>query len=293
MATLKLTLDQRRKRADNKYPLVIRLSHRSKTRDLSLGIKLSPHEYDSKRSKIKDNRLNKEVQYQLLRYREILSNMLISSLEIDVQSLKDLLLNQDKKPITIYEFWVTEIDRLISVGRVNGSRSYKMVLSAIGNDINLNKSFSSLSYLDIIQLETKLYQRGMSVNGIGVYMRTFRAVCNKAIYQDLVGIEHYPFRKYKIRKEKTVPRVLDIDEVRRYFHLNLDHNNSLYLSWLIGKLLFMLRGINFTDLLLLSSKNIHNKYLIYHRMKTGKVYSVKFNDEVLGYLNELWSFNIK
>ena len=97
-----------------------------------------------------------------------------------------------------------------------------MVLSAIENDINLNKSFSSLTHLDIIQLETKLYQRGMSVNGIGVYMRTFRAVCNKAIYQDIVGIEHYPFRKYKIRKEKTVPRVLDIDEVKRYFHLNLD-----------------------------------------------------------------------
>tara|TARA_B100001287_G_C22683888_1_gene532132 strand:- start:4639 stop:4956 length:318 start_codon:yes stop_codon:yes gene_type:complete len=98
MATLKLTLDQRRKRADNKYPLVIRLSHRSKTRDLSLGIKLSPNEYDSKRSRIKDNRLNKEIQYQLLRYREILSNILISSLDIDVHSLKDILLNQDKKP---------------------------------------------------------------------------------------------------------------------------------------------------------------------------------------------------
>ncbi len=168
-----------------------------------------------------------------------------------------------------------------------------MVLSAIENDINLNKSFSSLTHLDIIQLETKLYQRGMSVNGIGVYMRTFRAVCNKAIYQDIVGIEHYPFRKYKIRKEKTVPRVLDIDEVKRYFHLNLDQNNSLYLSWLIGKLIFMLRGINLKDLLLLSSKNIKNKHLIYHRKKTRKVYSVKLNDEVLAHLNELWSINLK
>ena len=47
MATLKLVLDKRRKRTDGTYPLVIRLSHQSKTRDIGLGIKLKPKELTS------------------------------------------------------------------------------------------------------------------------------------------------------------------------------------------------------------------------------------------------------
>ena len=179
MATLKLTLDQRRKRADNKYPLVIRLSHRSKTRDLSLGIKLTPNEYDKKRSKIKNNELNKKVQIQLLKYREIVSNVLISSNNIDIQSLKDHLLNQDKKQITIREFWTAEIDRLISVGRANGSRSYKMVLSAIQNDINLDKPISSIRKPDWIRVKAptrkvkELKKHVKYLNGIPKLMKNF------------------------------------------------------------------------------------------------------------------------
>ena len=42
----------------------------------------------------------------------------------------------------------------------------------------------------------------------------------------------------------------------------------------------MLRGINITDLLLLSEKNIVDNRIVYKRAKTGKVYSIAINQYI-------------
>jgi integrase len=42
----------------------------------------------------------------------------------------------------------------------------------------------------------------------------------------------------------------------------------------------MLRGINITDLLMLTKQNINNERLIYRRSKTGKLYSIKLTAEI-------------
>ena len=67
----------------------------------------------------------------------------------------------------------------------------------------------------------------MKVNSVGVYMRTFRAICNKAINLGHVEQSWYPFAKYKIKKEKTVPRVISLQDMREYFALNLEPDHTL------------------------------------------------------------------
>jgi len=287
MATLKLVLDQRRKRKDNLYPLVIRLSHKSKTRDLPTNVKLKPNQFNSKSCKVMhDAELNDKMTKLLLIYSSQTRDFINDVLECSVQEIKDYLTTQNLPVITIKEFWLEEIERLIINNHEGGAHVYKGVLSAIENEINLNTSFRQLSYQGLMQLESALYKRGMTTNGVSVYMRTLRAICNKAIYYDLVGHDWYPFRKYKIRKAKTTPRVLTIEEMKAYFNLNLPVTHAYYKTWLIGKLIFMLRGINIKDLLLLSSDNVKNGRIIYKRAKTGKIYSINYSDEVKNILNE-------
>jgi hypothetical protein len=120
----------------------------------------------------------------------------------------------------------------------------------------------------------------MTANGISVYMRALRAIYNKAISVDLASLEKYPFRKFKIGKKKTVPKVLTINELQSYFALQLDESDILYRSHLIGKLLFLLQGINMRDLLILSSDNIKSGRIIYKRAKTGRIYSIKLTSEM-------------
>ncbi len=282
MATLNLILDKRRARKDGTYPLVFRIRIGKKFSDIRTEFKLRPQEFDSKTSSIVNDLYSNELLLDLKKhYIQRLRSYMISNVgREDVKEARKYLVNKLPDEVTMHEFWLEQIEELRTAGRQGGARVYQTALSVLSQETNLNRPFSQFSYKDLIQLEKKLYQRGLSNNGISVYMRSFRAICNKAINFDLVDYSWYPFRKYKFKKDKTTPRVLTQEELRRFFRLNLSSDHPFYQSWLLGKLIFMLRGINITDLLLLSSDNLQNGRIIYKRAKTGKVYSIKMTDEV-------------
>jgi hypothetical protein len=72
------------------------------------------------------------------------------------------------------------------------------------------------------------------MNTVSIYMRPLRAICNKAIFIDLVDQSWYPFFKYKIKKGKTLPKTLNIEEMKRYFALNLPHILSTKATQLVS-----------------------------------------------------------
>lgn len=287
MATLTLVLDLRRSTKDNQYPLVFRVYAGKQTRDLATGIKLPANAFNAKRGEVLDEEHNRNIQAIKLQYLQKLNTYTINcNGQENAQELKDYLLNKSSIEYTIFSFWEEQIATLNSIGNVGNANSYKTALSVINKHLNLNKAFSKLTYKDLIELETSLYKRGMSTNGISVYLRAFKAIFNKAINNDIVGYEFYPFRKFKIRKIATTPRVLSKLELKAYFNLQIDKDSTYYKSWLIGKLIFMMRGINLKDLLLCTPANIKSGRLIYRRAKTKKLYSIPLLPEIVGLLNE-------
>lgn len=289
MATLNLTLDTRRARKDGTYPLVFRVRVEDKFCDIGTGFKIFKEQFD-----LKANSLVNDIESNILldqlktHYLKRLRTYTAENVGCnDLKSMKAYLINKQPSEFTITEFWVNHIETLKTVGRYGGAKVYNTSLSVISQEIDLNIPFSKLNFKTIVDLESKLFQRGMSTNGIGVYMRSFRAICNKAIHYDIVGYEWYPFRKHKIRKEKTTPRVISVTEMTSYFNLDLEKNNPLYKTWLIGKLIFMLRGINIKDLMLLSHNNIKSGRIIYKRAKTGKLYSIEVLPAMQEIFNEL------
>ena len=288
MATLNLILDKRRTNKDNNYPLVFRIYAGKKSRDLSTGIKILENQFNSKSGEILgDFMTNNTLQKLKVDYLQKLNLYTLKNNGVEnVQELKDFLLNKLKGEKTIKSFWEEQINSLNSIGKTSNAKSYKTAFNIIGKHINLNNSFNKITYKVLVELELELYKRGMTTNGISVYMRAFKAIYNKAINLDIVGYEYYPFRKFKIKKSATTPRVINITELKAYFNLNLDKNSPYYKSWLIGKLIFMMRGINSIDLLMLNNSNIKNGRIIYRRAKTKKIYSIPLLPEMIDVLKE-------
>jgi integrase len=251
-------------------------------RSRKTGFSIQKNQFDKKTSTIiKDTLSNDQLEELRKHYFKRLKSYLVTNVgKEDIKELKQFLINKLHDEVTITEFWNMHIDSLRIAGRDGGARVYENSLNGIKTAINLDLPFSKINYKVILLLEESLFKRGMTINGIGVYMRSFRAICNKAIDVDVIGNDWYPFRKYKIKKAKTTPKVLTIEELRTYFQLDLQPNNKLYPSWQIGKLIFMLRGINLKDLILLSSNNVNGNRIIYKRSKTGKIYSVRLTDEI-------------
>ena len=219
MATLKLVLDTRRARKDGTFPLVFRIRSADKFCDIASGFTLPQKSFDIKTgSAVKNDEVNNHLEqlreHYNKRFREYLSSNPNSE---DLKDLKGYLLNKQPSETTIETFWLDHIQNLKATNRNGGARVYQMSFSTISKEMDLNVSFQKLVYADILALETRLYKRGMTANGISVYMRSFRAICNLAINLELVGNDWYPFRKYKIKKAKTTPRVLSLSEIRDYF----------------------------------------------------------------------------
>ena len=84
-----------------------------------------------------------------------------------------------------------------------------------------------------------------------------------------------------IKKEVSSPRVINIPELKRYFKAQPNKDHYSYNAWNYGRLIFLLRGINFADLAMLTNENLKNGRLIYHRQKTNKMYSVALVPDAL------------
>lgn len=282
MATLKLALDTRRAKKDGTFPLVFKLSVNRSSTQIQTGISILESEFDFENNLIlNSSSLNGQLLKLDVTYRARLNQYILNNQGHEkLDAAKNFVLNKRPDEVTITEFWMQTIEEMKSAGRYGGVKPYEQSLKAISKEIDLNVPFKNISYKDVLTLENKLLNRGMSVNGMSVYFRALRAICNKAINLDIVGYEWYPFRKFKIKKEKTSPRVLSLTELKTYFDLNIPNDHPRFVSWNVGKLIFMLRGINLRDLLMLTPQNIKSCRIIYKRSKTKKLYSIKITPEI-------------
>lgn len=122
----------------------------------------------------------------------------------------------------------------------------------------------------------------MSVNGYAVHMRNIRAVFNYLIAEGVTT--NYPFRSYKIKKEKTMHRALTEDQLRSIKHIEtpsfcLEYRDMFLLS-------IYLIGINPKDLLHLRQEDLMDNRVVYRRFKTNKLYSIKLEPEALKILQK-------
>lgn len=283
MVTVIIAL-QSRKRKDSTQPIVIRVRHLNRYFDKATGYYLSKRSFDRLKSgSIEHEALNTELE----NLKSDIVNKVRKFLKENVNTvytLKEIksFLEEKRSPnVLLDDFWQETIDQLLKTNRAGTARTYINTLSVLSKIIDLNTPLERVGIKDIHLIEKTLRMRGNNYNSIGVYMRTFRAVCNRAINFGIVPLEWYPFRNYKIKREKTVPRVLSLEEMQRYFNADIPPSSTLFKVWNIGKLLFMLRGINLKDLLFLTKDNLKSGRIIYKRSKTKKMYSIGLNEEII------------
>ena len=113
-------------------------------------------------------------------------------------------------------------------------------------------------------------------------MRNIRAVINSAIDEEIICQNNYPFRKFKIKNERTIKRSLTLQQLKMLRDYKCEPYQELYKD--VFMLIFYLAGINMIDLLHL--KEINNGRIEFKRAKTGRLYSIKVEPEALAIINK-------
>lgn len=294
-----ITLDTRRKKKDGTYPLIMRLGHNERTIPVPIGIDLLEKDWDDKNRMVRKtyvgvntvSRLNNLIQKKKADAMDIILKLNEAKQlhSLSVTELKDRITQQGKRA-SFFAYSQKLVEDLYLAHRDGTARSYKGVISII-KTFTAGKElyFPDITYTFLSRLETDHKSRGNGTNGLAVYMRTIRAIYNKAIKDGVVEKEGYPFLDYKIKTAPTEKRALDWHLIKQIIEAEVPKGHICFHARNYFVASYMMYGMNFTDMAYLLKTDIQNGRVLYRRKKTAKLYDIKITDalqKILTYYQE-------
>lgn len=300
MATFAIEIRERNIRRDGKYPVSIRLIHQGKNNTLSTDIYVSRKQIKDDFSGLKDDRLRRQLEEEILKY----ENMLRENLGIDLsgfssKSIVDFIKLHKKTAggatIDFIEFSNDFINELEKNGRKGYAESFKSVVQNLIDyfgcsvvyikDINVKNLEGFIKYMlnprtvyrfDKYGKKIELLKNGVSPQTLKDYMidmqTLFKAARKKYNDEDsnIQLITHYPFSSDKLYIEvKSQPkkRELNINDLVKILTANKLKGQRMQLARDVLALSFYLAAMNTADLYDDDAKKEENR-ITYHRQKT-------------------------
>ncbi|MDR2003356.1 MAG: site-specific integrase [Prevotella sp.] len=283
---IRLTVDLRRPNIEGKYPLKLSFSNMGKTSLVGLNIYILENELDvynnillitnetPKHKKIEFQRLNSYIKNEMERAFSLLHSLQMQGRHnISPSRFKDLFLSDNSTESLTFNAYFSGFLKK-KEGRTY--EIYRDTLNKIEKKYGNNIYFDDITLAWLENFDKSMRKDGLSTNGRSIHFRNIRAVFNDAINHDAIGQQLYPFRKFKIKNEKTRKRSLSVERLIKLF----DYSGEPHLEWArdVAKIIFFLIGINVKDLYNLSE--INAGYMDYRRSKTSSLYSIKVEPEI-------------
>ncbi|WP_271785126.1 site-specific integrase [Aquimarina algiphila] len=300
MATLTLMLDKRNKKA-NKFPLVIRIYHKRIPKNIPLGYKLQPSEWNEEKNQVKSTFKNSTRANHFVTTRMSIATKVIADYHANLKNMTayevaDLIVRaikneEEQKPLHTNTVslkrgtYLKEYSKKV-MARYYGAKRFGTA-DAIHNAIvfimkyNHDKDMlmSDINELFLEDLEAYYLGQGNSLNGLGVHLRSIRRIYNLAIKdsETELTMQEYPFGRngYSIKQQRTKKRAVSLDVINKIVKLDYPVGSPLWHHKNYFLVNFYMRGMNFMDMAYLQVDTIHKGRLQYKRRKTRRGNNVK------------------
>lgn len=195
------------------------------------------------------------------------------------------ILSQQPPSASFFSFAQEEILRLKQKKQNSTLQNYTTAINSFSrflgkNKIALDKILPEL----MVDYETWLLQSGVCLNTVSNYMRTLRAIYNKAVKKKLVK-QCYPFSEVYTKIGETAKRAVTAKDIQNLKKLPIKKKKSLMLARDLFLFSFYSRGMPFVDLVYLKHSQIRNGYLYYKRHKTRQQLQIKLEPCMLDIIN--------
>jgi len=180
----------------------------------------------------------------------------------------------------------TELQRRGNLGTAHVYRSsLNAVLTFHGSD---KLSFHQLTPEWVKRFEVSLRERGCSWNTVSTYLRTLRAVYNRAVDRRKATYVPHLFRSVYTGTRADRQRALDGEELKNVFTQLPQSSADAHMRKAQDLFIFMflLRGLPFVDLAYLRKNDLQGNVLTYRRRKTGCPLSVTLTPEAMSLLQK-------
>jgi site-specific recombinase XerD len=291
MAKLKYILNKSRMYSNGEYPIFIRIQLKSVRKLVSVKKSILPEFWNDKKGEV----ILKSKSKEELRYLSLLDNFLKKKLAeykseylilennkpyYTISDLSDLI-EEKSKSTTVFKFMEGYIERLEKAGKIGNSKAYKNTLGVFKKFRNeKDLTFDELSYKVLKRFEEDLQGKGRKVNAISFHMRTLRSIYNKAIKEEFAHQELYPFKDYRVKREKTAKRAIIKGNITLLKKMDLSKRPEYDKARDYFLFCFYTRGMSFIDLAHLKVSNIFNDRITYSRNKTNQKFTIKITPQI-------------
>lgn len=273
MATLSIVLDKRRGTLKGTYPIKLKLSHKSVSTTISTGINIRAEHWNGQINKAvlpkcpNSRAINQSIETLFFKFsnklRELENDSKLEGKSIS--QIKDMLVAKPpKQPSNIF----SEYFRRYAESRRTESSVEACIytLNAIEEFDKSKITFDSINVIWLKAFDAHLEKKGASINTRAIHFRNLRAVFNSAINDDLIGLESYPFRKFKIASSRKDKEALTEEQLQRLIAYDTPYPfrrtaRDLFL------LSFFMCGMNLVDLYNLD--RLHDGRAHFVRQKTS------------------------
>lgn len=290
-ASIKPILYLHKELKDGKHPVMLQIIKDRKVRRISLGYSATKKEWD-----FKNNKPSKQHPHQL-ELQAVIANKISEYnkqvLDLDrkteIYTTDNIIASVKRKAntATVVKYFDHVIAELKQANKIGNAEVYTLSRNVIvkftgSKDIR----FTQIDFAWLTKFENSCIERGCKKNTVSNYIRTLRALFNRAIKEKVITPEVYPFKDFKVGKLKTatLKRALALDQMQKIESLVLEPNTSLWHSKNIFLFSYYTIGTNLADLANLAWENIKNNRLTYERAKTKKSYNISLNEKANGIL---------
>ncbi len=305
-SSVKIMLNPLKQNIDLTRTITLRLTINRKRAYYSLGYKAKDKDWSTEFSRLKKSYdpetykdKNKTLKSYLNKANRIIEEIERSKKTITHSLFKNKFFNIHDVNISVLGYYDNHIEDLKQKGKIGNADNYKQSRQALSRFVNERQiRFEDIDVAFLNNWE-KYLSKTCSGNGISNYMRTLRALYNRAISEDICSAEIYPFksrinnRGYNISKieTKTIKRALskvDLEKLKIYqpkenSRLN-DAKNLFFFS-------FYLMGMNVSDICLLKWSDIDDGRIIFRRKKGSMPHNIKILPPVQDILDYYGQFD--
>lgn len=285
MATTKLYLDCRATKQGEPAPLKLMINKHSRTALLPLDVRLLPEQWDAAKMQVvkhpKKAALNAYITNRISRVNDILRDLVVQELaptmtatEIKNYIQRILDPNAANNDITLGYIYKYVYEQMSEAHQKRYASMWNSVL--MYDDAAESMPINKLTTRWVQQWIDNMGER-VSQNTQHAYLVNFFAVLNRAVDADLLPA--LPIKPMRIKMTTTRKRNLSVDVMQRLFATHADDTRQEF-ALDVMRLIFLLVGINFVDLMHLQPNSFVNGRIEYDRAKTKRHYSIKVEPEV-------------
>ncbi|GAB2960620.1 site-specific integrase [Hymenobacter coalescens] len=279
MASVKVLLKEEKINKAGEAPVYLRIIKDRKPKYISIGVRVRPQDWDGDAGRVKKSHPNKSrvnafIATKVAEAEGVALDLQRESKFVSPVQIKKAIMGQSSE--SFLKYFAQYLHTLEKHGKISTMSKATAVYSKLKVFLGASDLlFDEVTVSFLKQYETYLRDElGNSVNTIHSNLKIFRKLFNNAMSEDLVSPERDPFRKFKLKLEKTTKSYLTEEElvlletVPLKEGTKLSHHRNLFVFATYAG------GLRISDLLQLKWEHFSGTHIRLTMHKTGDVVSV-------------------